>query len=57
MTDIATLLDQLAELSRQIESHRCAIHMLEIERMELQTKLRRTGWRPPKIEVAEGVAA
>jgi hypothetical protein len=41
------LLDKLAELSRLIEGHRATLAMLEHERMQMQTQLRLTGWRPP----------
>jgi len=46
------LLDKLAELSRLIEGHRATLAMLEHERMQLQTRLRLTGYRAelPKAE-------
>ena len=40
------LLDKLAELARLIEGHEATLAMLRHERMQLQTQLRLTGYRP-----------
>ena len=43
------ILDRLAELSRQIEAHRAAVFVLDLERQELQAKLRSAGWQPSPL--------
>ena len=43
------ILDRLAELSRQIEAHRAAVFVLDLERQDLQAKLRSAGWQPPPL--------
>jgi hypothetical protein len=43
---VRDLLDKLVELSRAIEAHRAALYLLERERMQLQTQLAATGWKP-----------
>jgi DNA-binding XRE family transcriptional regulator len=40
------LLDKLTELSQLIEAHRATLYMLERERMQLQTQLAQSGYRP-----------
>ena len=42
-----TLLAKLRNLGELIEQHRCTIALLELDRLRLQTELRRNGWRPP----------
>jgi len=42
----ADILDRLAETARQIEGHRAAIFLLELERTNLQTQLRVSLWAP-----------
>ena len=44
------ILTRLAEISRQIESHRAAAYLLDLERLDLQTRLRAAGWEPPNTE-------
>jgi len=41
------LLAKLSAVSEQVEGYRATLHMLERERLQLQTRLRLTGWRPP----------
>jgi hypothetical protein len=43
------VLDRLAELARQIESHKAAVFLLELERADLQAGLRDTDWTPPPL--------
>jgi hypothetical protein len=43
------ILDRLVEIARLIEAHRAAAYILEIEREELQAKLRASGWKPPEV--------
>ena len=45
--DQRTLLSKLVSITEMIEQHRATIYMLERERLQLQTKLRLTGWRSP----------
>jgi hypothetical protein len=47
------LLDKLAELSRLIESHRATLYLLERERMQLQTQLAVTGYKPEQATQGE----
>jgi hypothetical protein len=42
-----TLVSKMASITDMIEGHRTTMHMLERERLQLQTRLRLTGWRPP----------
>ena len=41
------LLAKLASITEMIEGYKATIFMLERERMQLQTALRLTGYRPP----------
>jgi hypothetical protein len=43
------ILDELENLSRDIEAHKTAIWLLEQRRAELQGQLRATGWVAPTI--------
>ena len=43
------ILDRLADLARQVESHEAAIFLLKRERAELQASLRGAGWTPPPL--------
>jgi hypothetical protein len=43
------ILERLAELARLIESHKAAAFVLDLERLELQAKLRASGWIPPEL--------
>jgi hypothetical protein len=43
------ILARLAELSKLIESHKAAAYVLELERFDLQTKLRASTWQPPEV--------
>lgn len=45
--DQRSLLAKLASITEMIEGHRATVYMLERERLQLQTRLRLTGWRPP----------
>ncbi|MGH8319948.1 MAG: hypothetical protein ACREUL_18585 [Steroidobacteraceae bacterium] len=40
------LLEQLADIRRQIEAHGTAVYMLKIERQQLREQLIRSGWKP-----------
>jgi len=42
-----TLLAKLASVAEQIEGHKATVYMLETARMQLQTELALTGYRPP----------
>lgn len=42
------ILARLAEIANRIESHRAAVYWLKVERLELQTQLRATDWKPPE---------
>lgn len=42
-----TLLAKLASIAEMIEGHRATIMMLDHERLQLQHKLRLTGYRAP----------
>ena len=42
-----TLLSKLASIAEMIEQHRATILLLELERMQLTTKLSLTGYRAP----------
>ena len=42
-----TLLAKLASTREMIAGYGATIHMLELERLQLQTRLRLAGWRPP----------
>jgi hypothetical protein len=41
------ILARLVELARRIEEHKAAAYVLELERLELQGKLRAAAWTPP----------
>lgn len=43
------LLEQLAELSRQVEAHRTAIWLLEQKRLQLRERLIAAGWKAPSV--------
>ena len=43
------LLAKLASIAEMIEGHRATVYMLERERLQLQTRLRLTGWRSPTV--------
>jgi hypothetical protein len=43
------ILTRLTEIARLIESHRAALYLLDLERLELQTRLRGSDWRPPEL--------
>lgn len=43
------ILARLAELSKLIESYKGASYLLELERFELQARLRGTDWKPPVV--------
>ena len=40
-----TLLSRLASITEMIEQHRATILLLELERMQIQTRLRLSGYR------------
>lgn len=42
------ILTRLAEITKLIESYRGAAFLLDLERQELQLKLRQTNWAPPQ---------
>lgn len=43
------ILARLADISVLIESHKAVAYLLDLERLELLTKLRATDWKPPEI--------
>ena len=48
-----TLLDKLADISRQIAGHEAALMMLQMAKLQAQHELRALGYRPPRPEVDE----
>jgi hypothetical protein len=46
-----TLLANLASITEMIEQHKTTVLLLERERLELQTRLRLSGYRVPAPEV------
>lgn len=48
------LLAKLASVTDSIEGYKATIFMLERERMQLQTLLRLTGYKPPAPRDADG---
>lgn len=42
------LLDQLADIARQIEAHKTVVWLLERQRDELRHRLIAAGWKPPE---------
>lgn len=44
------LLSRLAEIRQLIEAHDAAVYLLEVERDQLRSKLKSSGWAPPSVE-------
>jgi hypothetical protein len=44
------MLSKLASIAEMVEGYKATIFLLERERLQLQTQLRLSGWRPPMPE-------
>jgi len=44
-----TLLDELADIARQIEAHRTTVWLLERQRDEVRNRLISSRWKPPEV--------
>lgn len=44
------LLDDLADIARQIEAHKTAIWLLEQQRLQTRERLIAAGWKPPEAK-------
>ena len=53
VTEAELILERLAQLAREIEYHKAAQYLLEVECDELRMKLRATGWKPAEREALE----